>query len=1613
MAKFSSKATINLEVNGQQAKKMLNDLQKNAADLTEKIRKAADAGDKVSMKKWQKELNEVNRLISQLTTESQSVANVMARLDRATPKELNKTLSTLRRQLNNIERGSEAWNKHTAMIRQVRAELDRVNSTLQVAESRWSRMNRWLNDCQTFLLGATAALTGFVMSARRAVDAFASLDQEMANVRKYTGMSADEVTALNEELKKINTRSPREELNKLAQQAGRLGKTSQEDVLGFVKAADKINVALDEMGEDATLTLSKLTGIFGDEKRLGTEKSLLAVGSVVNELSQNCSAAAPYITEFASRMGGVGAQAKMTVPQIMAFAAVLDSNNQKLEASSTALSQVIVRIYQDPAKYAKVAGINVRKFSNLVRYDMNSALLLFLETLDKAGNMDVLSPMFKDMGENGSRAIAALSTLANNIAAVKSQQDEANKALREAVSIDKEFEVQNNTVQASLEKAKNKFNELAAELGGNLYPVMRYVYTSSSMFLRVLNQIITFVLNNRTELVALTAAIVAYSVAVNAASLKIKALSAYLSIQNAALYAHRIAVLAECSALNLLKGNLSMARAAFMRMTTAMLANPFGAAAAAAALLVVAIVRLTKHTETYLEKAGKIAKNSLEISEASLKEQRDLEILIGTLKGAKAGTEEYESAKKSIISQYGRYLSGLIDEKGEIINLSAAYDTLSRSIERSNRMRGINAAKEELDRQYFEEQTQGLKHLQSALEGYGASAMEASSIVAKVAQAISAGRGVDPETAALINKYSEGMSARDTRTGKEWDNKAQQWFASIGLSFGEMVTPASIYNALQNTRKDNDKARENIEQLELGINPTKNYKNRELLESRNELVELIKNNVYDVANIPNFYVDDEKSAAPYVLNEQGQRWWAASQQHNKVSVGMKNASPWEPLAVDKPKSGLVEAGKIGETVPQASIHQIVIPDKPRDKFSGTGYTRVSLSPAEAKQILAQIEDELRLRGVSFGDTKNADGDDDKPDRYSSRLDADKASRAAEIKQRKDFKKALEKVKAQMNRSLSFIKMQRALGKLDYREYADEEFKINQKYYSGASYVYKKFGLADKDDEDYQELLNKRRDMEKKFNDQKVTWNIEAAKRMADIQEQEIRAEYAMKKNRSLADEIQMQEEILKIKMDYLEREKSLYTPGSKEFEDVSLKIHDLAREDVLEKEKMLRNQIYEFQNRFDKMSVKEKYEMEREALKELYKRKYITEEQYRKWLEGLENDEKNEEKKKDIPGETRANKNREFDSPSGKIMNAGKNLGADINKLNEALQRGDITLEEYEKRLKNLGSDWAHNFISAIGSVENEWVRMFAKISDSWLSFADVMLDKDSETWDKIAAGASAAAATVAAVTSQITAFQEAELQIQLKNVEKRYDREISFAEGNSYLTRKLEKEKEEEIAKAKEQAMQKNFAMQVLAAVAQTAANAIAAYGSVASIPVVGPTLGAAAAAMAVAAGMIQVATIKKQQQQAAATGYSEGGFTEPGPKDKPAGVVHAGEWVASQKLVNSPRTRPLIDALEYAQRNNTIGSISMADVSRSVAAPMMLAYSGNQQPQTVNVQLPDNSGDNPVVLKLEQTVNRLNERLDEPFITHNTVTGPYGSKAAEDKYKKLMSNKSRRKRG
>ena len=235
------------------------------------------------------------------------------------------------------------------------------------------------------------------------------------------------------------------------------------------------------------------------------------------------------------------------------------------------------------------------------------------------------------------------------------------------------------------------------------------------------------------------------------------------------------------------------------------------------------------------------------------------------------------------------------------------------------------------------------------------------------------------------------------------------------------------------------------------------------------------------------------------------------------------------------------------------------------------------------------------------------------------------------------------------------------------------------------------------------------------------------------------------------------------------------------------------------------------------------------------------------------------------------------------------------------------------------------------------------------------------------------------------------------------------MAEGNTYKVKQLEEKKQKEIAKAKNDANKKMFAMQVIQAVAQTAQNALSAYGSAAAIPVVGYILAPIAAAMAVAAGAIQIAAIKKQQQASEAQGYMEGGFTKKGRKDEVAGVVHAGEWVASQRQLASPVARPVIEALDFAQRNNTIGSLRADDVSRSITALMLLA--SQQNPRVIVQQSSITEQESPVnktISSLNASLSTLNTRLNEPFVTINTVTGDYGTLKAQEEYDKLIRNKT-----
>lgn len=431
--------------------------------------------------------------------------------------ELRKAAASLKRQMDNATPGTEKWKALRADYLLTRQRMREVE--VQARETRFSlsKMADGVNRYAAMGAGVVGALTGVALTARKCVDEYAEMEEAEAQVIKYTGMTRDEVKGLNEEFKEMDTRTAREKLNALAGDAGRLGITGKKDVLEFVDAADKINVALGEdLGDDAVKNIGKLAQMFGEDQKLGLRGAMLATGSAINEVAQNSSAAEAYLVGFTARVAGAANQAKVAQGDILGYASVLDQNMQQQEMAATAFQTLMMKMYQEPAKFAKIAGQSVEDFTSLIKKDANEAILQFLDTLNKKGGLDQLAPMFKEMGLDGVRASGVISTMAGKIDDIRKAQRLANDAYRDGTSIIKEVNVQNNTVQAGLDKAKNNFKDIRVELGEKLQPVMKYMITTGSLTVKGLGTMISILWKYKGAIVAASAAVAAYTLVVKA-----------------------------------------------------------------------------------------------------------------------------------------------------------------------------------------------------------------------------------------------------------------------------------------------------------------------------------------------------------------------------------------------------------------------------------------------------------------------------------------------------------------------------------------------------------------------------------------------------------------------------------------------------------------------------------------------------------------------------------------------------------------------------------------------------------------------------------------------------------------------------------------------------------------------------------------------------------------------------------------------------------------------------------------------------------------------------------------------------------------------------------------
>jgi TP901 family phage tail tape measure protein len=535
---INEKANIQVTLNSQEAENQLKELQEEMKRLIALKNKAAEAGDIQGWRKFDSELKKVNRSATKLIADHRSLEHTLKNINGASLKDLREAQRALTAQTEKLTRGTQEYAQKSKQLKAVKDEISKINGEYRAQQPLLSRVSDGFNRYFGMATAALASFAGITITAKSAINEFTQFDDKLSDVMKTTGLTKDQVKALNAELAKIDTRSSQEQLLDLARVAGKLGITSQEEILGFVRAADKINVALaEDLGgntEEAINQLGKLVDIFGLKSNFGIEDSLLKIGSAINSLGAAGTANEAYMVEFAKRLGGIAPSAGISIEKVLGLAATLDELGQTTEVSGTAIAQVIGKMFKETADYAAIAKMEVGEFADLLNTDANEAFIRLLEGAKGSGTgFSELAKNLQGLGLDGARSTAVLGVLASNIDKLREKQSFSNKEFEKGTSLITEFNTKNQNAQAIVDKARKSFAEKQRELGERLAPAYASIISKSSLLIKSLGILIEFLFENRKALLLAGTAIVSYTIAINAHNIATKVYNALTSAATA------------------------------------------------------------------------------------------------------------------------------------------------------------------------------------------------------------------------------------------------------------------------------------------------------------------------------------------------------------------------------------------------------------------------------------------------------------------------------------------------------------------------------------------------------------------------------------------------------------------------------------------------------------------------------------------------------------------------------------------------------------------------------------------------------------------------------------------------------------------------------------------------------------------------------------------------------------------------------------------------------------------------------------------------------------------------------------------------------------------------
>lgn len=617
-------------------------------------------------------------------------------------KELNKQdLATLTKAMRQVRDEMEHTAANSPKMKELAKQYQALDDQVSKITGSWQRQDGAITSVMRRLAAYVSVYGGFNLVTdrlRQIVTRNLEFSDSLADIQKTTGLSADGVAELSYQINKIDTRTSVQALHELAYEAGKLGIGSEgvEGVAGFVRAADKISVALGEElgGAEAIKELMKMNDVLGLTQKMGIEKSLMATGSAINLLGQSTTANADYIADFTRRLAGIGAQAHMSIADIMAFGAAADSTGQELEVAATAMNLFITQLQTHYKTVSQAAGVDENLIKSLLEVgNTTEAVMLVLRGLSEKGGLSQLGPLMKDLGSEGARMSGVLANFASNLDKIDYALMISNKGFKEAISVTNEYNIKNENAAAIMEKMANSWEKMfvnsqntgiVKDLADNFYELSKSLQESNVW----MNSVYVILWGLQKLISTLIAAL---PVLITLFTLK--------------------GIVVGIGRLTAFVREAKAAASAMTVLNTALKSNIIISVISLVAGLTFSLVNLKRELSEVEKSANDLSDSFRKFSKDSNAAGIEANTLFGRLKNLKAGTDERRDLLIKINELYGKYIPHLLSEKSTLEEIKEAQDAVNASLAQSIAYRAKESAMQRVGEQYTNKLAEQLSDL--------------------------------------------------------------------------------------------------------------------------------------------------------------------------------------------------------------------------------------------------------------------------------------------------------------------------------------------------------------------------------------------------------------------------------------------------------------------------------------------------------------------------------------------------------------------------------------------------------------------------------------------------------------------------------------------------------------------------------------------------------------------------------------------------------------------------------------------------------------------------------------------------------------------------------------